>query len=48
MATRPLSGRISPAMMLTSDVLPEPDAPNSAVSRPPLSKAASSWKLPSR
>ena len=42
--TRPRSGRISPAMMLTSEVLPEPDAPNSAVSRPPLSKAASSVK----
>jgi hypothetical protein len=28
----PLSGRISPAMALTSDVLPEPDGPNSAVS----------------
>ena len=37
-AMRPSSGRISPAMRLTSEVLPEPDGPNSAVSRPPLSK----------
>ena len=37
-AIAPSVGRISPAIMLTSDVLPEPDGPNSAVSRPPLSK----------
>ena len=41
-----LSGRISPAMTLTIDVLPEPDRPNSATSPPPVSNRASSRKLP--
>ena len=44
----PASGRISPPIRLTSEVLPEPDGPNSAVSRPLVSKAASSSKSPSR
>ena len=44
----PASGRIRPAMTLTSEVLPEPERPNSAVSPPPVSKRASSRKAPSR
>src|SRR5712671_6987480 len=44
----PRVGRISPAIALTSEVLPEPERPNSAVSPPPLSKAASSRKSPRR
>src|SRR5437763_16305650 len=44
----PRVGRISPAIALTSEVLPEPERPNSAVSPPPLSKAAASRKPPRR
>ena len=42
---RPWSGRISPAMTLTSEVLPAPERPNSAMSPPPVSKRASSRKF---
>ena len=45
-AIRPASGRPSPAIRLTSEVFPDPDGPKSAVSRPALSKAASSVKPP--
>src|SRR5947199_8327477 len=45
---RPRSGRISPAIALTSEVLPDPERPNSAVRPAPLSKAASSRKSPRR
>ena len=47
-AIRPASGRSSPAIRLTSVVLPEPEWPKIAVSRPALSKAASRAKAPSR
>src|SRR4051794_29597056 len=46
--TRPRSGRISPAMTLISDVLPDPERPNSAVSPPSASNAASRRKAPRR
>src|SRR2546421_228917 len=45
---RPRSGRISPATALTSEVLPDPERPNSAVRPAPLSKAASRRKSPRR
>ena len=39
-AMRPRSGAIRPAIMLTIEVLPEPDAPNSAVTLPVVSNLA--------
>src|ERR1043166_3145253 len=45
---RPRSGRISPAIMLTIEVLPEPDAPNSAVTPSAASNFAATAKSPSR
>src|SRR5262245_27618200 len=42
----PRSGLTSPALILTSDVLPAPDGPNSAVA-PSVSNAAASAKSPS-
>ncbi len=45
---RPRSGLSSPAIMLTSVVLPAPDAPNSAVTPPPVWKRAAIEKSPSR
>src|SRR5262249_15805763 len=44
---RPRSGRMRPAITLTSDVLPAPERPHSAVTPPPLSNAASRRKSPS-
>ena len=43
----PRSGRSSPAIMLISDVLPAPDAPNSPVTRPSLANEASTENSPS-
>ena len=43
---RPASGRDSPAMALTSVVLPEPERPNSAVTPPSAPKRASRVKAP--
>src|SRR6185437_5443108 len=43
----PRSGLVRPAIMLTSEVLPAPDAPNRPVTRPSLSKEASSENSPS-
>src|SRR5881398_1742784 len=45
---RPRSGVISPATMLTIEVLPEPDGPNRAVTPPAASNFAASAKSPSR
>ena len=45
---RPRSGDSSPAIMLTIEVLPEPEAPNSAVTPPWVSKAAAIEKSPRR
>src|SRR5579862_3747354 len=45
---RPWSGRISPATMLISVVLPAPERPKRAVRPAPLSNAASSTKAPRR
>src|SRR5471032_906531 len=44
---RPRSGFTRPAIMLTIEVLPEPEGPNSAVTRPPLSNCAAIEKVPS-
>src|SRR3954464_11206974 len=45
--TIPRSGRNRPAIMLTSEVLPAPDAPNRPVTRPSLANAASMENSPS-
>src|SRR5215831_2570621 len=45
---RPRSGVSSPAIMLTIDVLPEPEAPNSAVTPSAASNAAAIEKSPRR
>src|SRR5712691_107757 len=45
---RPRSGASSPAIMLTIEVLPEPEAPNSAVAPPAVSNAAAIEKSPRR
>src|SRR5882672_5674344 len=45
---RPRSGRRIPAIALTTDVLPAPEGPNSAVTPSPASKAAFSRKTPRR
>ena len=47
MAMMPRSGRSSPAIMLISEVLPAPEAPNRPVTRPSLAKAASIENSPS-
>ena len=47
MAMVPRSGRSNPAIMLTSDVLPEPEAPNSPVTLPSLANEASIANSPS-
>src|SRR5215469_6175770 len=47
MAIVPRSGFVRPAIMLTSEVLPAPEAPNNPVTRPWLSKEASSENSPS-
>src|SRR5215831_12410751 len=47
MTMRPWSGRISPAIALTTEVFPAPERPNSAVRPGPLRKCASSVKSPS-
>src|SRR5262245_30490253 len=44
---RPRSGATRPAIMLTIEVLPEPDAPNSAVTPPAVSNFAASENSPS-
>src|SRR5262245_13027649 len=46
--TRPRSGVSRPAMALRTLVLPEPEAPNSAVTPASLSKRVASVKLPRR
>src|SRR4051812_47038913 len=46
-AMTPRSGLSRPAIMLTSEVLPAPDAPNRPVTRPSLANAASMKKSPS-
>src|SRR5690348_16920722 len=46
-AIRPRSGGTRPAIMLTSDVLPEPDGPNSAVAPPAASNLIASANSPS-
>ena len=46
-AMMPRSGCSSPAIMLISEVLPAPEAPNSPVTRPSLVKEASSENSPS-
>ena len=43
---RPASGRTSPAIMLTSVVLPAPDGPNSPVTGPSLSNAMARSRSP--
>src|SRR5689334_11662866 len=45
---RPRSGVIRPAIMLTMDVLPEPDGPNSAVTPSGASNFAATVNSPSR
>src|SRR5262245_65325454 len=45
---RPRSGVSSPAIMLTIEVLPEPEAPNSAVTPPWVANAAAIEKSPRR
>src|SRR5215471_16212489 len=45
---RPRSGVSNPAIMLTIDVLPEPEAPNSAVTPSAASNAAAIEKSPRR
>src|SRR3954469_25319256 len=45
---RPRLSRISPATMLTIEVLPEPDGPNRAVTPPAASNFAATAKSPSR
>src|SRR5262245_59679504 len=47
-AMRPRSGVTSPAIMLTMDVLPEPEGPNSAVTPPSVSNFAATEKSPRR
>src|SRR5262245_47928528 len=44
---RPRSGAISPAIMLTTEVLPEPEGPNSAMARLALSKRTTTENRPS-
>ena len=46
-AMMPRSGRSRPAIMLISEVLPAPEAPNSPVTRPSLVKEAASENSPS-
>src|SRR5215470_9163526 len=46
--TRAWSGRTRPAMMLTIEVLPDPERPNRAISPPSASNRASSWNAPRR
>src|SRR5262249_17822653 len=48
MVTRARSGRTRPAMILTIDVLPDPERPNRAIRPPSASNCAWSWKAPSR
>ena len=43
----PRSGRSNPAIMLISEVLPAPEAPNRPVTRPSLANAASIVNSPS-
>src|SRR6185503_11721638 len=45
---RPASGRASPAIRLSTVLLPAPERPKSAVTAPPVMNAASSEKLPTR
>ena len=45
MAMTPRSGFVSPAIMLTSEVFPAPEAPNRPVTRPSLAKATSTRKF---
>src|SRR5207342_1550653 len=47
-AMRPRSGVSSPPIMLTMEVLPAPDGPNSAVAPPVVSNFAAIWNSPSR
>src|SRR5262245_55846322 len=45
---RPRSGVTRPAIMLTIDVFPEPEGPNSAVTPPSVSNFAATEKSPRR